>query len=70
MEAPNRYAAPPLGIHLLVEYLGQCCRVSYLDEDVFPVSQRGEWDHILQSHLSQRAAESILVASSVSEAEY
>lgn len=68
METPTRYAAPPPGTRLLVVDLDQCCRVSNPGEDGSPVSQRGGWDHILQWHLSQPAAESMLVAGSVSEA--
>lgn len=67
VEAPTRFAPPPLRIHLLVEYLGRCCRVSHLGEDGSLVSRRDEWDQSLPWHLSQPAAKSILVAGSVSE---
>lgn len=69
VEAPTRSAAPPLEIHLSVESLGLCFRVLHLEEDSSPGFLKDEWDHILQWHLSQLAAESILVAGSISEAE-
>lgn len=69
-EAPTRYVASPSGTHLLVDYLGQCCRVSRVDVDGSPVSRRGEWDQILLWHLSQLSAESIFVEGSISEVDH